>query len=168
MQKIILTLLLLITSISFCQETKIDFEKLDIKVADLINNHRNTLRLKSLEKDIFLKKAAEDQSSYIAKTKTLSHEQISKNKKMPINRVDFYKGQEFILVGENLLYTSIKEIVYSDTDLDVLAAKIFNLWKNSPNHYKNMINSKYYYAELGFCLDWKNKRIYVAQVFGAK
>jgi uncharacterized protein YkwD len=168
MQKIIITLLLLISSISFCQETKIDFEELDTKVSDLINNHRNTLRLKSLEKDIFLKKAAEDQSSYIAKTKTLSHEQTTKNKKMPINRVDFYQGQEFILVGENLLYTGIQDKTYSDIDLDVLAAKIFNLWKNSPNHYKNMINSKYYYAEFGFCLDWKNKRIYVAQVFGAK
>lgn len=85
-----------------------------------------------------------------------------------MNRVDFYKGDDFILVGENLLYTSIKDTTYSDTNLDVLATKIFTLWKNSPNHYKNIINPKYSFAELGFCLDWNDKIVYVAHVFGTK
>lgn len=168
MQKLILYLFLFFSIISYSQETKIDVEKLNTKVSILINNHRKTLNVKTLEKDEVLKKAAKDHSCYIAKKQSLSHNQINKNKINPKDRVHFYQGTDFVLVGENLLYTSIKNKVYTDEDLDILAVKIFDLWKNSPNHLKNMINSKYTYAELGFCLDGENKKLYVAQVFGAK
>ena len=80
----------------------------------------------------------------------------------------FYKGNDFILVGENILYTSIKNKVYTNDDLDILAVKIFDLWKNSPNHLKILSDSKFTFTELGFTLDSKNNRLYVAQVFGAK
>jgi uncharacterized protein YkwD len=168
MQKIILYIFFFISAISFSQETKIDVVKLNTKVSNLINNHRKTLKVKTLEKDEYLKKAAEDQSCYIAKNKSLSHEQTTINKENPKKRVYFYQGNEFIMIGENLLYTSIIDKTYSDSALDILATKIFNLWKNSPNHLKNINNSKYSFAELGFCLDWEDKRIYVAQVFGVK
>ena len=168
MKKIILYFLILSSWVSFSQEMNIDLDKLNFKVLTLVNNHRSILNVKTLEKDEVLKKAANDHSCYIAQKQSLSHNQINKNKINPKDRVYFYQGTDFVLVGENLLYTSIKNKVYTDDDLDILAVKIFDLWKNSPNHLKNMTNSKYAYTKLGFCIDKKNNKLYVAQVFGAK
>lgn len=166
MKKVFLYILVLSSYISFAQDINLD--ELNIKVLNLVNNHRKSLNVKEFEKDDYLKKAAEDHSCYIAQKQSLAHEQTNKSKINPKDRVYFYKGTDFILVGENLLYTSIKNKVYTDGDLDILAGKIFDLWKKSPNHLKNMTNSKYSYAELGFCIDQKNNKLYVAQVFGAK
>ena len=168
MKKIILYIFIISSNVSFCQEINIDFDNLNNKVLTLINNNRSLLNVKTLKKDEYLKKAAEDHSCYIAQKQSLSHEQINKNKTNPKDRVYFYKGTDFTLVGENLLYTSIKDKFYTDDDLDILALKIFELWKTSPNHLKNMTNSKYLYTELGFCIDKKSSKLYVAQVFGAK
>jgi uncharacterized protein YkwD len=99
---------------------------------------------------------------------TLTHEQTNSKKVNPKDRVYFYGGNDFNLVGENLLFTGIKNQIYSNEDLDALALKIVQLWKKSPNHLKNMINPKYTFTEIGFSIDWENKKIYVVQLFGAK
>ena len=116
----------------------------------------------------YLKKAADDYAKYIAKAQTLTHEQSDVKKQSPKERVSFYGGNSFVLVGENLLFTGIKDQIYTEADLDVLALKMFNLWKKSPNHYKNMIEHKYFYTDIGFSIDWENKKIYAVQVFGTK
>mgnify|MGYP006201028591 FL=1 len=150
------------------QEVEIDFEKLNSKVTVLINNHRKSLKLKDLEKDSFLQKAAEDHSSYLQKLGFLSHEQKDIKKKNPSDRVIFYGGKKFSGIGENILFTSIKQEKYSDKELDKLAQTIFNQWKNSPPHYKNIINKEFDAGDLGFYLDIKRNRIYATHVFGIK
>ena len=150
------------------QEVEIDFEKLNSKVTVLINNHRKSLKLKELEKDSFLQKAAEDHSSYLQKLGFLSHEQKDIKKKNPSDRVIFYGGKKFSGIGENILFTSIKQEKYSDKELDKLAQTIFNQWKNSPPHYKNIINKEFDAGDLGFYLDIKRNRIYATHVFGIK
>ncbi|MDK2771570.1 MAG: CAP domain-containing protein [Flavobacterium sp.] len=163
-------LIILIISYFNCnsQEAKLDLELLHVKVFTLVNNYRVSIKVKPLLKDAVLKEAAEDHSIYIAIEQSLTHEQSNPNKKLPKDRVYFYKGNDFVLVGENLLYTGIKDKIYKETDLDVLANKIIELWKNSPNHLKIMSSEKYSYTGFGFQLDWTNKKLYVAQVFGAK
>lgn len=168
MKNLILYLFILTNCISYSQDNKIDLEQLETKVFSLINEYRVTLNVAKLEKDVILQKAAKDHAIYIAKKQLLTHEQSNPNKKLPKDRVYFYKGTDFILVGENILYTSIKNKVYTNDDLDILAVKIFDLWKNSPNHLKILSDSKFTFTELGFTLDSKNNRLYVAQVFGAK
>ena len=168
MKNLILYLFLLTNCISYSQDSKIDLELLHDKVFTLVNNYRVSIKVKPLLKDAVLKEAAEDHSIYIAKKQLLTHEQSNPNKKLPKDRVYFYKGTDFVLVGENLLFTGIKDKIYTETDLDVLANKIIELWKNSPNHLKIMSSEKYTYTGFGFHLDWKNKKLYVAQVFGAK
>lgn len=168
MKKLILYLFLLTNCISYSQNRKIDLELLESKVFSLINDYRVSLQVTQLEKDIILQKAAKDHSIYITKKQSLTHEQSNSNKKLPKDRVYFYKGNDFVLVGENLLYTGIKDKIYSETDLDALALKIFNLWKNSPNHLKIMSSEKYTHTGFGFHLDWTNKKLFVAQAFGAK
>ena len=162
-------LLLFISALSFSQnQSKIDLEKLKIKVIKLINNERSNNDTKLLGLDVYLKKAADDHAKYIAKIQTLSHEQTDAKKQSPKERVYFYGGNSFVLVGENLLFTGIKDQIYSDEDLDALALKMFNLWKKSPNHYKNISETKYNFTEIGFSIDSENKKIYVVQMFGAK
>ncbi len=159
--------LLLLSSLSFSQnQNKIDLEKLKTKVYQLVNEERSNNDRKLLGLDAHLKKAADDHAKYIAKAQTLSHEQTD-GKKSPKERVYFYGGNSFVLVGENLLFTGIKDQVYSETDLDALALKMFNLWKKSPNHLKNILDHQYFYTEIGFSIDWENKKIYAVQLFGA-
>ncbi|MQP53436.1 MULTISPECIES: CAP domain-containing protein [unclassified Flavobacterium] len=161
--------LLIVTSLSFSQnQNKIDVEKLKTKVYQLVNEERSNNDRKLLGLDPYLKKAADDHAKYIAKAQTLSHEQTNSKKQSPKDRVYFYGGNSFVLVGENLLFTGIKDQIYSETDLDTLALKMFNLWKKSPNHLKNILDHQYFYTEISFSIDWENKRIYAVQLFGTK
>ena len=162
-------LLLFISALSFSQnQSKIDLEKLKTKVYQLVNEERSNNDRKVLGLDTYLKKAADDHAKYIAKAQTLSHEQTVAKKETPKERVYFYGGNSFVLVGENLLFTSIKDQIYTETDLDALALKMFNLWKKSHNHLKNILDHQYFYTEIGFSIDWENKKIYAVQVFGTK
>ena len=161
--------LLLLSTLSFSQnQNKIDVEKLKKKVYQLVNEERSNNDRKVLGLDVYLKKAADDHAKYIAKIQTLSHEQTDAKKQSPKERVYFYGGNSFVLVGENLLFTGIKDQIYTEADLDALALKMFNLWKKSPNHLKNILDHQYFYTEIGFSIDSENKKIYVVQMFGAK
>jgi uncharacterized protein YkwD len=165
----IILFLIFVSTLSFSQnQNKIDLEKLKTKVLQLVNEERSKNDTKILGLDALLKKAADDHAKYIAKIKTLSHEQTVAKKETPKERVYFYGGNSFVLVGENLLFIGIKDQIYSETDLDALALKMFNLWKKSPNHLKNILNHQYFYTEIGFSIDWENKKIYAVQLFGAK
>ncbi len=165
----IILFLFLFSTLSFSQnQNKIDLEKLKIKVLKLVNDERANHDRKVLGLDSFLKKAADDHAKYIAKAQTLTHEQTDAKKQSPKERVSFYGGNSFVLVGENLLFTGIKDQIYSEADLDALALKMFNLWKKSPNHLKNILDHQYLYTEISFSIDWENKKIYAVQMFGAK
>jgi uncharacterized protein YkwD len=150
------------------KKTKIDTNQLKTKILQLVNEERKAVAVTALTLDTFLLKAAEDHAKYIAKVQTLTHEQTNSKKVNPKDRVYFYGGNDFNLVGENLLFTGIKNQINSNEDLDALALKIVQLWKKSPNHLKNMINPKYTFTEIGFSFDWENKKIYVVELFGAK
>ena len=167
--KTFVSIILLVSTFSFSQnQNKIDLEKLKTKVYQLVNEERSNNDRKVLGLDTYLKKAADDHAKYIAKAQTLSHEQTVAKKETPKERVYFYGGNSFVLVGENLLFTGIKDQIYTEADLDVLALKMFNLWKKSPNHLKNILDHQYFYTEIGFSIDWENKKIYAVQLFGAK
>lgn len=169
MNKLFTSIVILFSiSIFSQQKIEIDFEKLNSKVTTLINNHRKSLKLKELTKDTFLIKAAEDHSLYLRKMGFLSHEQKDIKKKNPSDRVYFYGGKTFSGIGENILFTPIQQKKYNDSELDELAQIVFNQWKSSLPHYKNMINKDFDAADLGFFIDPKRKRIYATQVFGIK
>jgi uncharacterized protein YkwD len=161
--------LLLFSVLSFSQyQNKIDLGKLKTKLYQLVNEERSNNDTKLLGLDVYLKKAADDHAKYIAKSQKLSHEQTDAKKQNPKDRVYFYGGNSFVLVGENLLFTGIKDQIYTETDIDALVLKMFNLWKKSPNHLKNILDHQYLYTEIGFSIDWENKKIYAVQMFGAK
>jgi len=169
MKYYILFLVMFFNLSTFGQEkNNIKVESLKIKLSKIINDHRKSLKIKELSSDVNLKKAAINQSIYLLKTKKLSHQQIDIKFKNPIDRVEFYAGKTFDLVGENILFTSIEDKKYSDRDLDKLATQLFQQWKNSSGHYKNMIHKEYDTGEIEFAIDYKINRLYATQVFGLK
>ena len=133
-------LLLFISALSFNQnQSKIDLEKLKTKVYQLVNEERSNNDRKVLGLDTYLKKAADDHAKYIAKAQTLSHEQTVAKKETPKERVYFYGGNSFVLVGENLLFTSIKDQIYSETDIDALKKNISEI-EGSGKYLLSLIN----------------------------
>lgn len=154
---------------SFAQEkNNIQLESLKNKLTNIINNHRKSLNLQVLSKDINIQKAAENHSNYLLIKRKLTHEQEDIKLKTPMDRVEFYAGKKFSLVGENVLSKSIENKKYSDNDLDKLATQLFQQWKNSPGHYKNMIHKEYDTGEIEFAIDYKINRLFATQVFGLK
>ncbi|NHN24863.1 CAP domain-containing protein [Flavobacterium jejuense] len=150
------------------QEINIDYNKLGNKVIELINQHRKTLRLQELKKDLILLKAARDHSNYMLENNILSHEQKNTDKKFPKDRIQFYEGKMFDTFGENILFTSIELKKYNEAEINILARKLFLQWKNSPPHYKNIIYQNYEFTDIAFSFDKKQKRLYATNVFGAK
>lgn len=169
MKPIIFIIFFITFTFSFAQEkNNIQLESLKNKLTNIINDHRKSLKLKELTKDINIQKAAESQSNYLLIKRKLTHEQEDIKLKTPMNRVEFYAGKKFSLVGENVLSKSIENKKYSDNDLDKLATQLFQQWKNSPGHYKNMIHKEYDTGEIEFAIDYKINRLYATQVFGLK
>lgn len=150
------------------QEITLDYNQLGTKVIELINQHRKTLRLQELKKDLVLLKAAKDHSTYMLENNILSHEQKNIAKKFPKDRILFYEGKMFDTFGENILYTTIPFKKYTEAEINVLSRKIFLQWKNSPPHYKNIIYQNYEFADIAFSVDKNLKRLYATNVFGAK
>lgn len=165
-----ITLLVLFFNFSVLssQELQLNYSDLEDSVLQLINEHRTTLKLTPLEKDVVLQKAAQDQSDYMLSIKKLAHEQNTVAKKYPKNRIKFYGGTDFNVYGENVLFLTVEPKKYSKEDIAILAKKIYQEWKVSPPHYKNMIHDEYTYASLAFAFDPKNKRLYATTVFGNK
>lgn len=150
------------------QELNLNYDDLENSILELINQHRKSLKINKLEKDTVLQKAAQDQSDYMLGIKKLAHEQKSVAKKYPKNRIQFYGGNDFNTYGENVLYLTVEPKTYSKNDIEVLAKRIYEDWKNSPPHYKNIINKEYAFASLAFAYDSKSKRLYATTVFGNK
>jgi uncharacterized protein YkwD len=145
---------------------EIDVVSLEQKIVNVINKHRASLKLPELQHDNYLKFAADDHASYLSIHKILSHNQTNTNKKTPKDRVEFYGGKNFNVIGENALYSFLETKKYKDKDLNKLAYDLFLQWKNSPGHYANIINKDYNFGSIGLKYDSKSKRIYATQVFG--
>lgn len=146
-------------------------------IEKLFNEKLNELRtgknLNALQKDLNLTKAAADHALYMMENDTVTHFQKSEVKKNPSKRVAYYGGTHDG-VGENCLFTFLfkpfnqknkKEPVLINTYAEAAEA-IFQAWKNSPFHYKNMIEPKYDVEGLGFAYNERENKLFVAQVFG--
>ncbi len=138
-----------------------------------LNELRTAKNLSALQEDIKLTKAAADHAAYMMENDTLTHFQKSAIKKNPSKRVIYYGGTHDG-VGENCLFTFLlkpyqqknkKEPVLINTYAEAAEA-IFQAWKNSPLHYKNMIEPKYDVQGLGFSYNEPENKLFVAQVFG--
>lgn len=133
-----------------------------------INKLRLSLELEPLIHNEILRKAAKNQSVYIAKNKKLSHEQSKSYLNTPFKRVQFFEGNEFDMVGENVLYTKEIKLPLRQQDLADIAKDMFISWKNSPGHYANMVNPYFSFEGIDFHLGSGEPIIYATQVFAKR
>ena len=144
----------------------IDIEKINEKLFDKINNVRVENKCSVLKRDADLDKAAANQAEYIANKEVLDHVQKENPKtKELVDRVKFFGSNEYNMMAENLLFTSIPK---NTIDYNVLVEKMKMLWVKSPSHLKNIKNEEYNCTGFGFALNKSKTKIYVVQVFGKK
>ncbi|MBL7913284.1 MAG: CAP domain-containing protein [Bacteroidia bacterium] len=163
------------TASSEINVTNINYSLIESEFLNRLNKLRTDQKLTTLTSDNILKKAATDQAKYQNEKHVVTHNQTNKGKEKPQNRVFYYEGTHD-LVGENCIKIPLKKLFkpkYKKTDIEVktyadAAEALFLGWKNSPGHYKNMIEPSYDVSGLGFSFDKDSSFLYCAQVFGAK
>lgn len=139
-----------------------------------LNELRKQNGVSVLSHDNLLEKIANDQATYMSSVREVTHTQKLKNKRNLPDRIKFYKGTHNY-VGENCLKTFIKKATYKKGSGNIyivktyedLANNLFEIWSNSPGHYKNMINKSYDVQGISFVLS-RDSALYVTQVFSAK
>lgn len=168
MRLFVLFLTLFLSSFSYAQMTKEQSNYLSTKIHTLVNDLRRSKNVQELQLNDTLAKAADFHSSYMQKSKKLSHDQKSSRYRTPSKRVRHFKGKSFFNIGENVLKIGGLKQSFSKSNLNELALRMFNMWKKSPGHYQNMINSEYEFQGFGFDYNPVTKRIYATQVFARK
>src|SRR6056297_2732948 len=137
---------------SFAQ--KIDYQNIDYTYLEqLIKTGIDSLReekgLSALANDSILFWAAQHHAEYLLETDNTGHYQ-PENPEMrtPHQRIVFYGG-DYLSTAENVaksyLFTPVSDPVYPEesstiTDYKAAAGELVHGWKNSPGHYKNIIN----------------------------
>ncbi len=151
----------------------INYEKLEQLFLQRVNVHRNTLKLKILMKDPVLKLAATNQANYCKAQNKVTHiQQPPSYLKNPVDRVAYYNGSHAI-VGENILTVSLLQPILINGKIITLNTYsgltdcLFDMWKNSPPHYKNMISNEFVVSGLGFAFNSKNGYLFATEVFGS-
>jgi uncharacterized protein YkwD len=149
-------------------------------VQKLFLDELNTMRAKAglplLNTDAVLMYAATDQANYCLANSRVTHDQPDNPKKAsPKQRVHTYGGNHPI-VGENCLMTVVGKpmrdektqtniVVYT---YEQLARRLIAQWKNSPPHYKNMMQKVYTNTALALALYDNGNVLYATQVFASK
>lgn len=177
-----LTILLLLFGLQLTAQTNIsltnfDNDKVETLLFEMINDERAKKRCERLKNDKYLIKAADLQSEYQKKKKTMTHTQKSSKFKSPKKRVEA-SGGKFSIVGENVAFTDVNMTValkikgktrfFETSTYEEIAKIIFVGWVNSKHHYENMIDKDYQLTGLSVRLDTRNNRLYATQVFGKK
>ncbi|MBA2611133.1 MAG: CAP domain-containing protein [Bacteroidetes bacterium] len=163
------------TASSEISVNSINYPLIKSEFLNRLNKLRGDQKLNALVSDNILKKAATDQAAYQNGKHLVTHNQTNKGKEKPQSRVFYYNGTHDF-VGENCIRIPLKKAFkakYKKTEIEVktyadAAEALFLGWKNSPGHYKNMIEPSYDVSGLGFSFDKDSSFLYCTQVFGAK
>ncbi|AEB75949.1 CAP domain-containing protein [Clostridium botulinum] len=126
------------------------------RMIQLVNELRQSQGVAPLKSVDILNNLAEKRSQYMAITGEFSHNDTNGNFifKEDLDKIN-YKWNN---VGENIAQN------YYSNNPDKLAEELFNQWKNSQGHYKNMINSDF--NELGFGIGMtQDGKVYATQGF---
>lgn len=164
MKQILTLIFLIIASYSWGQLSSSEIKRLTYHVNNQINKLRRERGLEVLKLNDTLNLAAEFHSKYMVQNSVLSHQQKVSKYKNPTDRVVYFGGKNFTSIGENILFTKSITLPTNEDKLIEIAKEIALQWKNSPNHYKNIINGTYTHSGLGFSLT-KDNVIYATQVF---
>src|SRR5690606_3916409 len=128
----------------------------------------------TLEQDSILYRAAEDQARYMAVKGRLSHTQNTRDRKDPQQRAEYFGASDY-LVGENVMWTDYNVSITSNRgkkfngrDLEELADAIVTIWKESSDHYQNILDKRYTLSAVSIVFDTAKQRVYACQVFACR
>lgn len=166
-------ILLFVSCASFAQQDRIDpkafdYDLLNDLVMQEINSLRTRKRLDSLTPDAILIEAADDQAKYMGENSVLTHNQKSRAKHTPYDRVVYYGGTHNV-VGENVQMQPIAKLLDDSNGkltYQKLAREIVDTWKGSKEHYENIINPEF--TNVGYAFYIQDGNLYCAQVFGSR
>ena len=166
MRLLLCTLFLLLCTLLPAQLRDSDICLLNEVLFQKINALRIEQELQPLMQDSNLTQSATFHSTYMMRYGKLSHNQASRKTKTPKKRVNRF-SDEFEMVGENILFLLEKKKRLKPERIEQLAEEMFQMWKNSPGHYANMIHPEFEYGGLGFARH-ENGKLYATNVFGKK
>lgn len=143
---------------------------------DKINEYRKDNGKPEYIFNTMLHKAAEDHAQYLKKTGLLTHEQDNLENKTVYNRVKKYVKSSRFAVGENIsrVYALKPSLNYNSSGKATMstaytyeqaATNMFNAWKQSSFHKKNMLSEKYNISAIAVEFNPKDKSIVGVQVF---
>ncbi len=142
-------------------------------VKEGVDRLREKKHLDPLIQDSILTLAAQDHADYLTKNKTLSHFQKKHpRKKTPFDRINYYGGDHFKQVGENIVMSyvmvpiKIRGKIQTYEEYQETAEGLVKDWKKSRVHYNNIITRAYNQTGLAISFDQKSMQIYGVQVFG--
>jgi len=144
------------------------YDRLNQLVWEEVNNMRTRKRADSLIYDKSLDNASNDHAKYMGENDVLTHDQKTRDKKTPLDRVVFYGGTHD-QVGENVLVFPIGQ-AFEDSNgkltYEKLAKELVEVWKGSKEHYENMLNPDYTVVSYGFYI--KDGKLYVCQLMATQ
>ncbi|MGV3630811.1 MAG: CAP domain-containing protein [Bacteroidota bacterium] len=169
MKKISVTTISLLTAFfSVAQLSDANKVQLQKEIHTKVNDLRKSLGLRTLKLNDTLKEAASVHSKFQALNNKMTHSETKKELRDPVDRVKYFKGFDFELVGENVQEIPLPKGKLSAKEITRLSELIYQGWKNSPPHYKNMVDPAYEFENLAFSENKALTKFYATQVFGKK
>ncbi|HLG04426.1 MAG TPA: CAP domain-containing protein, partial [Bacteroidia bacterium] len=133
--------------------------------------------LPKLLNDTVLFHAAKDHADYLIKQTFISHYQENNRiKYAPHDRVRFYKGDDFVGSGENVLSTYAHKRIKRkyekapsvNTTYGQLASDMVNAWVHSPPHFANILNADFEFTAVAVSFNPQDSAFKAVQVFGIR
>ena len=149
----------------------IDYNLINARLFQKINKERKRLGLPLFKNNNNLKKAAKIHNDYMVRAGILDHIESGTSTPRMRDRVS-KAGGKFRTAGENIQFegftirtTNGVESIVAPT-YEALAEQLWQNWKTSPPHYKNLTNPEFIY--LGTALKWSDKKsaVFATQVYG--
>jgi hypothetical protein len=132
----------------------------------LLNQYRAENGLSQLKWDENLWLAARNHNIYMAYVEYSHYQEYKKS--VYYTGLNSYNRSDFVY-GKTCTYATSENIQYFQMYLRFYAVSIaqesLEIWKNSPPHNKNMLNSDHYSTGVSLYLDIPNKMIYGTNIF---
>jgi len=149
----------------------IDLNILKSRLLQKINKERTKLGLTNFSSKSDLNHAAKIHNDYMLQTNILDHSQTGTSTPNMMDRIK-KAGGNYRTAGENIQYegftirttNGVKSIIAPS--YEKLAEDLWQNWKTSPPHYKNLINPDFKF--LGTSIGWSDKKtaMFATQVYG--
>lgn len=141
-----------------------------------VNEYRKQNGIRPLMDNSVIHQVAKDHTDFLRDKKVLTHDQPTAEKATIQNRIEYYLKVKRYVAGENLARTFVLKPTYNydkngKTSLTTAktymeaAEYMFNAWKQSTFHNKNMLNENYQIAAISAYFNPKDFSLTATQVF---